>query len=446
MKPARTDVLLAILVASAAVVIASAESHEDYWPTWRGPHADGVAPNGDPPVTWNEDENIKWKVKLPDSGESTPIIWGNRIFLQTAVPVQVEPDQFSEEHPKKDRHQQPRAAKNQVPWRFGVLCLDRKTGETLWDQTATTEIPHARHHATSSHSSYSAVTDGEHVWASFGSRGLYCFDVDGNRRWGVELPKMQLYGEYGEGSSAAVAGDNIFVVQDHLGDSALFAFDKLTGDLVWEVDRGTRNSAWSTPLIVQVDDSYQVVIAGNTSMDAYAASTGELIWTCAVSQTATVPTPVKGHGNVYYMCGHPGSSVMAIALGRTGDLSGTDAIQWEVTQGAPYVTSPLLYEDRFYFLKKYKGAISSYDAVTGEAVYVEESMNGMRGCYASPVAAAGRVYVADRRGTVTVLKQGDTFEVLATNRLDEGFDASPAIVGKELFLKGEHHLYCIAEP
>ena len=423
-----------------------AQTREDYWPTWRGPNADGVAPKGNPPITWSETENIKWKVKLPDSGESTPIIWGNRIFLQTAVPIDEEPTEgFSEAHPEKDRHQQPRAAKNTVPWRFGLLCLDRETGETIWDKAAIVQVPHARHHATGSHSAFSPVTDGERVWASFGSQGLYCFDVEGNRLWEAELPLMQKYNEFGEGASPAIAGDKVIVVQDHMGESAIFAFDKRTGELAWKQDRGTGHSAWPTPLPISVDGKIQVVVPGNKEMKAYDAASGDVIWSCKVSQTGTVPSPVTGNGNVYYMCGHPGTSVMAIQLGRTGELTGTDAIRWEVTRGAPYVTSPLLYEDRFYFLKKYRGAISSYDAITGNALFAEEKMDGMKQSYASPVAADGRIYVADRKGTVTVLKHGDTFEVLATNTLDEGFDASPAIVGGELYLRGENHLYCIAE-
>jgi outer membrane protein assembly factor BamB len=426
--------------------IAFAQTREDYWPTWRGPNADGVAPKGDPPVTWSETENIKWKVQLPDSGESTPVIWGNRIFLQTAVPTSEESSAgFSEEHPEKDRHQQSRAAKSTTPWRFGLLCLDRETGKTLWDETAVVKVPHARHHVSSSHSAFSPVTDGERVWASFGSQGLFCFDVEGKQIWQADLPLMEKYSEYGEGASPAIAGDKVIVIQDHMGESAIFAFDKHTGKLAWKQNRGDGQSAWPTPLPIAVDGKIQVVVSGNREMKAYDAATGDVVWTCQVSQTGTVPSPVTGHGNVYYMCGHPGSSVMAIQLGRTGELAGTDAIKWEVTRGAPYVTSPLLYEDRFYFLKKYRGAISSYDAVTGKALFAEEKMDGMGRCYASPVAAAGRIYIADQRGTVTVLKHGDAFEILATNKLDEGFDASPAIVGDELYLRGENHLYCIAE-
>ncbi len=433
----------------ATTCIAHAESSEDYWPAWRGPQANGVAPKGNPPITWSETENIKWKVPMPDSGESTPIIWGNKIFLLTAVPLLDEPpDAYDkEQHPEKDVHQQPRAPKDTVTWRFGLLCLDRETGETLWDETVREEVPHARHHATSSHSAYSAVTDGEYVWASFGSHGLYCYDINGSQKWSADLLQMDMYSEYGEGSSPAIAGDNIIVVQDHMGESKIFAFDKYSGELNWEGDRGTGNSAWPTPLPITVDGVLQVITRGNKVMTGYNAATGEIIWSCAVPNTGTVPSPVTGNGNVYYMCGHPGSSLMAIELGHTGDLSGSDAVLWDIGKEAstPYVTSPLLYGDKIYFMKKYRGAISCYDAVNGTAHFIEQRLDGMKGCYASPVGAAGRVYIADRNGTVTVIKHSDTFEVLATNQLDEGFDASPAIVGNEIYLKGEHHLYCIAE-
>lgn len=445
----RISVAVGVILMGVATRGAHGESREDFWPAWRGPHANGVATKGDPPITWSESENIKWKVKMPDSGESTPIIWGNKIFLQTAVPMAEEPpDAYDkEEFPEKDVHQQPRAMKDTVPWRFGLLCLDRQTGKVLWERTVREEVPHARHHATSSHSAYSAVTDGEYVWASFGSRGLHCYDVNGNYQWSADLPQMAKYSEYGEGASPAIAGDNIIVVQDHMGDCKIFAFNKLTGELNWERERGTGQSAWATPLPVTVNGALQVITSGNFSMDSYDAATGDLVWTCAVPNTGTVPSPVAGLGNVYYMCGHPGSSLMAIELGRTGNLSDSDAIVWEIGKSVstPYATSPLLYDDKIYFMKKYRGAISCYNAVTGAPIFVEAKLEGMRGCYASPVGAAGRVYIADRKGTVTVIKQSDTFEVLATNTLDEGFDASPAIAGDELYLKGEHHLYCIAK-
>lgn len=450
MQTMRLIVAVSVILVGLATRGAYGESREDFWPAWRGPHANGVATKGDPPITWSETENIKWKVKMPDRGESTPIIWGNKIFLQTAVPmVEEPPDAYDkEEFPEKDAHQQPRAPKDTVPWRFGLLCLDRQTGEVLWDRTVREVIPHERHHATSSHSAYSPLTDGEYVWASFGSRGLHCYDINGNHKWSADLLKMNMYGEYGEGGSPAIVGDNIIVVQDHMGGSKIFAFDKLTGELIWERDRGTGQSAWATPLPVTVNGAMQVITAGNFSMQGYDAITGDIVWECAVPNTGTVPSPVAGLGNVYYMCGHPGSSLMAIELGRTGDLSDSDAIVWEIGKSVstPYVSSPLLYDDKIYFMKKYRGSISSYNAVTGAPIFVEQKLEGMTRCYASPVGAAGRVYIADRRGTVTVIKHSDTFEILATNTLDEGFDASPAIVGDEIYLKGEHHLYCIASP
>ncbi len=447
-----------IMVAGAALLLglatpgAHGDSREDYWPSWRGPHDNGVATKGNPPITWSESENIKWKVKMPDSGESSPVIWGNKIFLQTAYPTEEQlPGSYDKEkYPTVSREGQRRSDKATVPWRYGLLCLDRQTGETLWDREVRREIPHARHHVTSSHSSHSAVTDGEYVWVSFGSRGLHCYDMDGEHQWSADLPQMDKYSEYGDAASPAIVGDNIVVVLDHLGDSKVSAFNKLTGKLSWEKDRGRGRSAWTTPLAVTVKGALQVIILGNFSMDSYDAATGDIVWTCSFRPSGAVPSPVAGLGNVYEMSGGPRSAMMAVELGRTGNLSDSDAIVWDIgkdvrTPFATSVPSPLLYDDKIYFVKYPKRSISCYNAVSGAPIYVEEKMDGMRGCYASPVGAAGRVYIPDRRGTVTVIKHSDTFEVLATNTLDEGFDASPAIVGDELYLRGEHHLYCIAK-
>jgi outer membrane protein assembly factor BamB len=450
MNVCRTALIATLSLIALACSSAMAQSFEEQWPTWRGPTSTGVAPKGNPPITWSETENIKWKVKMPDDGESTPVIWNDKIFIQTAVPMtEQSADSFDKEkHPEKDRHQQPRAKKDTVAWRFSVLCLDRETGKTLWDTTVKEVVPHARHHATASHAPYSIVTDGQLLWAGFGSRGLYCLDMDGNIVWSADLPEMNMYSEYGEGSSPAIAGDNIIVVQDDMEDATIFAFYKHTGDLSWKKDRGSGHSAWSTPLTVNVDGKLQVITSGNKFMSSYDAETGDIIWTCSVPNTGTVPSPVAGHGNVYYMCGHPGSSLMALKLGGEGDLSDSESIVWKMlnTTSTPYVTSPLLYDDRIYFMKKYRGNISCFNAITGEPIFEEQALEGLRRCYASPVGAAGRIYVADRAGKIAVIKHSDTFEVLAVNSLDEGFDASPVIVGNELFLKGEHHLYCIAKP
>jgi len=237
-------------------------------------------------------------------------------------------------------------------------------------------------------------------------------------------------------------------VQDHLGDSKIYAFDKRTGELRWEKDRD-EPSTWATPLSVMVDGALQVITAGPNFIRAYDAITGDIVWQCRdpnpEEDSSALASPVAGSGKVYCPSGFLSHTVAAIELGRTGDLSESNAYAWLVTEGAPYVPSLLLYGDRLYFVNNNKPRLSCYKVDTGEPAYADQRLEGIRNLYASPVGAAGRIYLADRKGNVMVIKHSDTFEVLATNTLDEGFDASPVIAGDELFLKGEHHLYCIAE-
>ncbi len=435
------SIVLGALIAALPGVAALADSPDDNWPNWRGPNADGVAVKGSPPVTWSESENIKWKVELPGTGSSTPVIWGDKIFIQTAIQTGDEPSAPARPAPR--RRGPPSTPAPKAPLEFKLICLDRGTGKIIWERTAIEAIPHEGHHPTGSFASYSPVTDGEHVWASFGSRGLYCYDLDGNQKWSTDLIKMRIKLNFGEGSSPALVGDAVVVVMDHEGDSKLMAFNKNTGDLLWETGRQERTS-WASPLPVKVGDSYQIITCATSLIRSYDAKTGDLIWQRGGLTANAIPTPVAGFGNVYCTSGFRGYALMAIELGHTGDLSDTDAVVWEVDRGTPYVASPLLYGDRIYVTDSLKPILSCYNALTGAPIFEDQRLSGLKQIYASPVGAGGRIYIADREGTTLVLKQSDSFEVLATNTLDEGFDASPVVIGDELYLKGSNHLYCIA--
>jgi len=411
---------------------------DSHWPTWRGPNSDGVAVQGNPPVTWSETENVKWKVALAGSGDSTPVIWGDRIFVTTAVALGDEPP------PPERRTRGHATPKPAVPYKFNLICLNRLTGEVIWERTVREEVPHEGHHPSSSLASYSAITDGEHVWVSFGSRGLHCYDLDGNHVWSTDLIVLRTRNSFGEGSSPALAGDAIVVVADHEGDSKIFAFNKNTGKLLWETDRDEHTS-WATPLPVQVGDTLQVITSATSLIRSYDVKTGELIWQCSGQTLNAIPSPVVGFGNVYCTSGYRGAALQAIKLGRTGDLSGSDAIAWEVNKDTPYVSSPLLYDDRIYVTRGLGGDISCYQASTGKPLFERQKLEGIRQIYSSPVGAGGRVYIAGRHGTTKVIEHADSFNILATNVLDDGFDASPVVIGDEIYLKGETHLYCISE-
>lgn len=447
MERTRTMKRTAVLVIGIALTVslsvsAFAGSGIDYWPTWRGPQATGVAPKGDPPLTWSETENIKWKIKLPGEGSSSPVIWGEKIFFQAAIKTDKKPPAAQEAPAPGGRRRMSKAPS--AVYKFALVCLDRKTGKTLWQETVREEFPHEGHHPNHGFASYSPVTDGKYVWANFGSRGLYCFDVNGKEKWRADLIKMQTRMSFGEGSSPAIAGDAIIVVMDHEGDSKIFAFNKTTGEPLWQKDRDERTS-WATPVAVEVKSKLQVITSATNSIRSYDAKTGDIIWQCSGQTSNVIPTPVLGFGNVYCTSGFRGNALQVIELGHTGDLAGTDAIKWETNdKTTPYVPSPILYGDKFYVSFGNKGVVSCYDAKTGKVHFEKQPLDAISSVYASPVGAAGRIYFVGRGGTTQVIKDADTFQVLATNKLDDKIDASPAIVGNEIYLKGKTSLYCIA--
>jgi len=403
-------------------------------------------------MTWSETENIKWKVKLPGQGTSSPVVWGDRIFFQAAIKTDRKGTPATEagsESQDLDRSRSRPFHGGRRPtnvYKFDLVCLGRKTGKFLWQKTAREELPHEGHHPNhGGFASYSPVTDGKYVWASFGSRGVHCYDVDGNHKWSRDLGKMRKKMMFGEGSSPTLAGDAIIVVIDHEGDSFIYALNKQTGETIWKKGRDETTS-WATPVTTSVNSRTQVITSATALIRAYDLQTGDLLWQCSGQTGNVIPSPVVGFGKVFCTSGFRGSALQAIELGHTGDLSGSDAITWQVNEATPYVPSPLLYGDKIYVCSVNRAVISCYQAETGKANFVKKTLEGIGEIFASPVGAADRVYFVGRDGKAQVIKLSEKFQVLATNTLDDKFDCSPAIVGDELFLKGKEHLYCIANP
>ena len=429
-----------LAICSLLVLPAAAEHGDHYWPQWRGPMGTGAAPHANPPVEWSETENIRWKIALPGSGHSTPIVWGDRVFITAAVPYG---------DPMEPRYDSSHGTHDSVPvtqhHRFMVLAISRRGGKILWQRTLHTEVPHEGGHYTGTFASHSPVTDGEHVFAFFGSRGLYGLDLDGELQWKADLGEMQTKHAHGEGSSPALHGDTLIINWDHEGQSFVIAFDKRTGEERWRVAREEVTS-WATPIVVEHGGKPQLIISGTNRVRGYDLATGNVIWECGGLSANIVASPVSADGMVYAASSYDTRAMLAIRLdGAKGDITGTDQVVWRRRRGTPYVPSPLLYGDSLYFLRHYQGILSRVDAKTGEERTGPFRLGGIRNVYASPVGAANRLYITDRQGTTLVMSHANLPKMLAVNRLDDSFSASAAVAGGELFLRGQRNLYCIAE-
>jgi outer membrane protein assembly factor BamB len=323
-----------------------------------------------------------------------------------------------------------------------LLCMDRQTGKTLWERVATEQTPHEGHHQDHGYASHSPVTDGEVVLAYFGSRGLYCYSLSGELRWKKDLGRMQTRNGFGEGSSPALAGRTVVINWDHEGADFIVALDRDSGRELWRQPR-EEPTTWGTPLVVRHGDGHQVVTNGTQRVRSYDLATGKLLWEHAGLTPNSIPSPVERGGVVYLTAGFRGNALHAVRLGRTGDLTGTDAVLWSHGRNTPYVPSPLLSGHRLYFFSGNQAILTCFDVRTGKPLIDAERIAGLSGVYASPVAAAGRVYLVGRNGVTAVIKDADQLEIVATNRLDDPIDASPAAVGAHLYLRGREHLYCI---
>jgi outer membrane protein assembly factor BamB len=414
------------------------------WHHWRGPNCDGFAPKGDPPVEWSESRNIRWKVELPGSGSATPVVWGDRLFVLTAVDTGKKPAGAPEvaPAPPPPGSQGMSTSAPATLHRFEVLCLDRTTGKTIWSRTAVEAVPHEGHHKSHGYASASPATDGTRLIASFGSRGIFCFDLDGNEKWKRDLGDMKIKVGFGEGISPVLYGDSVIVNRDHEGGSFIVRLDARSGEEKWRQARD-EGTTWTTPLVVEAAGATQVVVNGTKRSRSYDLATGRVLWECGGQTMNPIPMPVMLNGMVFCMTGYKGYAVTAIRLDSQGDVTESPQVVWKRNDAGPYVASPLIMDGLLYFTKERQGILMCVDARTGDLAYGPERLPEIDTVYASLMGAAGKVYIAGREGTVLVLKQGPIFEVLAKNRLDEGIDASPVVVGKQLYLRGSKHLYCI---
>lgn len=446
--------LLPLLSICFTVSLVSAEN----WGHWRGPTGNGVATSGNPPTKWSDTENVKWKVAIPGRGSGSPLIWDDRVFVVTAVsetgadaPVAQRVGALQRPRRGQGGRQRGRRrggagrSKPQTKLQFVVLCYNRDDGKLLWKQIATESTPHESTHQTNGYASASPCTDGEHVYAHFGSRGLYCYSMDGDLKWKRDdFGPMSTRNEFGEGSSPTVVGNKIIVPWDHEGDSFLFALNKATGKTIWKTSRD-EPSCWATPLVVQHGNGKQIIMNGESYARGYDLESGQELWRCGGQTQRPVASPVADIDLVFIGSGHRGSFLGAFRLGGRGDIEGTNNVAWSIERDTPDIASPLLSGKRLYFHKAKSGAISCLDADTGEQHFSQGRVPGISTTYASPIAAGGHVYMTGRRGTTVVIKDSEEFEIVSSNSVGETVDATPAPAGDEIFIRGEQHLFCISE-
>ena len=419
---------------------AEGQSNQAHWPQWRGPYHNGMA-RGDAPTDLSA-KSIRWKTPIPGRGHSTPVVWGDRIFLTTAIPVGTAPQP---EAGRAGRGGAGGGAGAGIEHKLVVYSFDRKTGRVVWERAAKTITPVEGYHRTyGSFASNSPVTDGNHIYASFGSYGVYCYDFSGKLIWERDLGvRMRVKNQFGEGTAPVLHGDRLILNFDHDGESFVVALDKRNGKELWRTMRD-ETSAWSTPLVVEYKGKRQTVISASTKVRSYDFENGRLIWECAGLGTNVIPAPVFQNETVYVMSGHREPKLMAIRVDRSGDLSGTDAVAWSQTRGLSYTASPVLHEDRFYALTD-TGMLSCFNAKTGEPYYQQTRLPQTDSFKASPIGANGKLYLASESGVVTVVKMGDKFEVIASSTFeDQMFVASPVIAEGDLFLRSQNQLFCIS--
>jgi outer membrane protein assembly factor BamB len=383
-----------------------------YWPRWRGPTGQGVATGGGYPDRWSATENVLWKTPVPGSGNSSPIVWGDRMFLTTAY---------------------------DGGRRVSVLAYRRSDGRLLWETAAPEGPIDRRSHYKNGHASATPSTDGERIYVSFGARGLFALDFDGKVLWRRDLGPFAAY--HGAAGSPLLYKDRIILYQDQFQGSFIAAFDTRTGRQIWRTPRNARNG-WGTPIAIRVAGHDEIIVNSQQQVQAYDPDRGGELWRCRGSSYEVIPTPVVGYGMVFCSSGRAGPT-LAITPGGSGDVSQTH-VAWRSPRGSPFVPSPILYGEQLYMVNDMASIVTSLEARTGEAVWQGRLGVARReGFSASPVAVDGKVFFTNEDGDTFVLRAGRTFDLLHVNELGERTLASPALVDGRWYIRTDENLYAI---
>jgi len=448
-KTCRFLIIIFLLIFSASAL--RSESKGVNWPSFRGEFAKGIAENFQTPMSWDIERstNIKWKVSIPGLAHSSPVIWEDRIFLTTAVSESEDPEL------KIGLYGSVAPVEDESVHEWIVLCLDKNTGDILWQQIAHKGVPKVKRHPKGTHANSSPATDGNFVVAFFGSEGLYCYDMNGKLVWEKDfglldsaffsMPEAQ----WGFASSPVIHKGVVVVQCDAMNTAFLAALDIKTGEELWRANREDVPT-WSTPTIHDDGERIQIIVNGFKHIGGYDFTTGKEIWKISGGGDIPVPTPVVAGDLVYINSAHGRlSPIYAIRLSSQGDISlkgeatSNESIAWSVSRGGSYMQTPLVYGEYLYNLQ-WNGALSCYRALTGEIVYGNKQMGKMVPFSASIVAADGKLYLASEEGDVFVVKAGPEFEVLATNRMGDECMATPAISEGTLFIRTHHLLVAVS--
>ena len=385
-----------------------------YWPRWRGPSGQGLAAGTGYPDTWSATENVAWKAAVPGLGNSSPIVWRDRIIVTTAY----------------DNGR-----------RVSVLAFKRADGVKLWETFAPQGRADGGAHYKNGHASSTAATDGERVYVSFGPRGLFALDLNGKILWQRDLGPMDAY--HGAAGSPLLYKNRIILYQDQYSGSFIAAFDTRTGETVWRTPREA-SVGWGTPIAVQVGTRDEIIVNGQQEVQAYDPDTGRELWTCRGTTYEVIPTPVVGYGMVFCSSGRAGPT-LAIKPGGRGDVTRSH-VAWTSPRGSPFVPSPILYGEQLYMVNDMASIVTSLEATSGKLMWQGRLGVAMReGFSASPVAVDGKVFFTNDEGETFVLKAGPTFELLRTNRLGEAVLASPALVDGTWYFRTAKNLIAIGK-
>jgi outer membrane protein assembly factor BamB len=423
-----------------------------HWPSFRGPQASGIA-EGPAPVTWDAEKgvNVLWKTPIPGLSVSSPVVWGDRIFVVTAV---------SSDPDAKFRHGlygdvEPSSDLSKHSWR--VYALDKKSGKVLWERVAYEGAPRSKRHPKSSQASATPATDGKHVVAWFGSEGLYVYDFNGKLLWKKDLGALNagwFYDpdyEWGIASSPIIYKDTVILQCDVQKGSFIAAYRLKDGAQLWRTPREELPS-WGTPTIVAGPERVELVTNATSFIRGYNPDTGEELWRLGRNSEITATTPFSSGGLVFVVGGYPPiRPIYAIRPGGAGNLSLSEGatsgefVAWSKREGGSYIPTPIAYGNHLYVVQN-NGILSVYNLTGGERLY-QQRVGDKPGAYsASPVAADGKIYFTSEDGEVFVIKAGPKYELLASNPVGEVLMATPAISDGVLYIRGMKHLYAIAAP